>query len=216
LNLNPLRKLFKQTKPINGIFESNPVLRFGLALPFAVAGAISLRSAAMLIIAVFATVLPISLIAYLVGDKIPKHIRIAVYPVIAMFILLPIRYYIYKWNPVVADNLGMYIYLMAMSSLLISQIEHSSMRKRSLLQSMVKSLSTCIGFALVIGVMGAIREMLGYGTLWGHVLPFENISLYGVTYTFFGFILMGFIMALAKAIRRAFNGYVVGSATKEN
>lgn len=216
MNLSQLRKLFKRTKPVNGIFDANPILKYGLALPFAVAGAISLKAAFVLIIAVFVTVLPISLIAYLVGEKIPRHIRIAIYPLIAMFLLLPIRYYVYKWDAVLADTLGMYIYLIGLSSLIVSQADHSSERKRSLGQSMLKSFSTCIGFAIVISVMGSIREVLGYGTIWGKALPFENISLYGVTYTFFGFILMGFIMALAKAIRRSINGFVVSHATKEN
>ena len=202
MNLVKIRKLIKNTKAINGVFLDNPILKFGLALPFVVAGSTNITTAWVLSIGVVVTVIPISFIAYLVGDKVAKHIQYAIYPIIAMIILVPYREYVYTSSPAIADSLGIYLYLLAASSLLISQSEHSCARKRPLIFSLIKSLSTCVGFAVIILIVGAMREVLSMGTFIGKEILFFDFRLYGVSYIFFGFITLGFLMAAAKLFKR--------------
>lgn len=205
MNLSQARKIHKLTRNVNGMFLDNPIIKFGLALPFVVVAATSLEHALCLSIAITVTIIPLSVIAYMVGDKIPEFIAIALYPVIASIFLIPVRIGIKNFDPVLLDSLGMYISLIAVSTLLLSQIEHSSKRKRKLGASTLRSLYTCIGFSLVVIFIGVVREIFAKGTLGGFELVLPNLPVYGISLAFFGFIMLGFLIAFTRWLKRTFH-----------
>lgn len=213
MNLTQARKFHKLTRNVNGMFLDNPIIKFGLALPFVVVAATSLKHAVCLSIAIIVTIIPVSVIAYIVGDKIPQAIAIAVYPVIASILLIPVRIGIKNYDPVLLDSLGMYISLIAVSTLLLSQIVHSSARKRKLGASTLRSLYTCIGFAIVVIIVGIIREMFAKGTIGGFEIGI-SMPIYGMSLAFFGFILLGFLMAITRWIRRVFHYVLINLGQK--
>lgn len=213
MNLTQTRKFHKLTRNVNGMFLDNPIIKFGLALPFVVVAATNLKHAVCLSIAIIVTIIPVSVIAYLVGNKIPQAIAIAIYPVIASILLIPVRIGIKNYDPVLLDSLGMYISLIAVSTLLLSQIGHSSARKRKLGASTLRSLYTCIGFSIVVIFVGIIREIFAKGTIGGLELGI-NMPIYGISLAFFGFILLGFLMAITRWIRRVFHYVLINLGQK--
>ncbi|MEG1448440.1 MAG: Rnf-Nqr domain containing protein [Oscillospiraceae bacterium] len=214
MNLTEARKIHKLTRNVNGMFLDNPIIKFGLALPFVVVGATSLKHSFCLSIAIIITIIPISVLAYIVGDKIPSEIGIAVYPVVASVLLIPVRIGIEKYDPVLLDSLGMYISLIAVSTLLLSQIDHSSARKRKLGASTLRSLYTCVGFSIVVIFVGIIRELFAKGTIGGLSIAFVKMPVYGISLAFFGFILLGFLMAITRWIRRIFHYTIIKISQK--
>lgn len=214
MNLSRARKIHKLTRNVNGMFLDNPIIKFALALPFVVVAATSLEHAICLSIAITVTIIPISVIAYLIGDKIPQFIAIALYPVIASIFLIPVRMGIKSFDPVLLDSLGMYISLIAVSTLLLSQIEHSSKRKRKLGASTLRSLYTCIGFSIVVIFVGIIREIFSKGTIIGFELTFVNMPIYGISLAFFGFIMLGFLMAFTRWLKRTFHYITINIGQK--
>ena len=215
LRLGRVRKLHKATRNVNGLFSDNPILKFALGLPFLVVGAVSLKHAVWLSLAMLITVVPLSMVAYLLGDKIPRFVSVCIYPILASLILMGVRLVISKNDPVLLDSLGMYINLIAVSTLLLSQIDHSSARKRSFGASLLRSFYTCGGFALVILIFGFLRELFGSGSVFGVRLGFIHNPAYGITLAFFGFIMLGFVIALARAIIRLIHYSLLKSSERE-
>ena len=138
----------------------------------------------------------------------------AVYPIIASICLIPLRMSISENNPVILDSLGMYISLVAVSTLLLSQIGHATMRKRPLFQSTLRSIYTCAGFALVVLFVGGSREIMGLGSFMGTPISFIQTPIYGVSLGFFGFIFLGFMIAILRYIKRAMDRGLIMWANK--
>lgn len=215
LRLGKIRKYHKMTRNVNGLFLDNPIIKFALAMPFLVVGAVSLKHSVCLSLAMIVTVIPLSMLAYFVGDKIPDYLAICVYPILASIILIGVKFLIGFYDPVLIDSLGMYINLIAVSTLLISQINHSSVRKRSFGASTLRSLYTCCGFSLVVISFGLVREIIGSGSVWGIRLEIIKHPAYGAQLAFFGFIMLGFVMALARLITRTIHYVSLKSAERE-
>ena len=215
IRLSKIRRYHKLTRNVNGLFLDNPIIKFALALPFLVVGATSLKHAVFLSLSVVVTVVPLSMLAYLIGDKLPGYISICFYPILASIILIGVKLLIELYDPVLIDSLGMYINLIAVSTLLLSQIDHSRARKRSFGASSLRSLYTCFGFAFVIIIFGTIREIIGSGSIWGIRLEAIKTPAYGAQLAFFGFIMLGFVMAFARLITRTAHYIILIRAERE-
>ncbi len=77
--------------------------------------------------------------------------------------------------PALADTLGIYVPMLAMSGLILSHLELSS-RHQSVVQALKSALQTCAAVSMVIIVLSVIREFLAFSTLMHDVSMINNKS----------------------------------------
>lgn len=186
-----------------GIFLNNPILSMGLALPFAVVACTSLQTAVGLSIGALMALIPAALILPLVMKQIPQKLQWLDYPLCALLsavFLMPTRLITGNLSPALMDSVGVYFSLFCVSSLLFTIKDEC--KEKDLASSLLTLIRMWLGVALVLALLGSLREILGYGTIWNKPLTFMKIRFSGVMVSGCGFILLGFLAALGKKFHR--------------
>ncbi len=171
----------------------NPVLTWALGICTIVAAATTLKNG-WIISQVFAmTMIPVCLLSSAFGGRMPRYIRAAVIPLLsAVFYTVAImllRQQYGAWTTL----FRYFLPLMAVNSLVLSRGVRYAPRQ-SLTVALLDSVSCVIGFTVTACAVGAVRELVVNGILMG-----KQIHMAGVP--FFGFIVLGFLAALARAAR---------------
>ncbi len=177
-----------------GFWKENPVLRLmlglcpTLAVTTAAINGIGMGMATTFVL-IFATLLVSSL-----RKIIPDKVRIAVFIVIiASFVTiveLVMQAYFYQ----LYKSLGLFIPLIVVNCIILGRAEAFASRN-PVLASQADGLGMGLGFTLALTVLGAVRELLGNGTVFG-------LSLLGKSYLPFllmvvppgAFIALGFML----------------------
>lgn len=154
---------------IRGILPENPVLRqvLGICPTLAVTntmeGAITM-SGAVLFVLTCANVL-----VSLLRPLLKPHLRILVFTLtIATFVTIADRFlaaYMYEMS----KQLGPYIPLIIVNCIIIARCEVCG-SKQSVAAAFMDALGQSLGFALALGAIATVREVLGFGTWFGRWL----------------------------------------------
>ena len=198
LELRPseVKRYRKKHKLLSSPVWKNPVRTLGLDLPFLVVTSISLQAAAMMSIQMALIHVGTVISAIVLCRVLPKGSRPFVYPAIATLIMLGASTMLSGVFPMVAEMMGMYIYLMAVNSMTFA-CAVSVRRTDKLYPVMARALKGLAGFVVVMFVASLLREYLGQGAVWGVSVP-HILSADGLQVPFFGFILLGFLLAGAR------------------
>jgi electron transport complex protein RnfE len=137
-----------------------------------------------------------NIIISLLRNVIPKKVRIAAYiVVIASFVViveLVMQAYVYPLYKV----LGLFIPLIVVNCIILGRAEAFA-SKNTLLPSIADGLGMGFGFTLSLTFLGAVREIIGNGTLWGMEIMWESYQPFTVMVKAPGaFICLGLILAL--------------------
>lgn len=180
------------------IFFANPVLAGGLVIGELAAGAANLQSGVALAITFLFVTMPVLLFAAAVGKFLPKWSRIMVYMLISGAMLLPSYFACRSISATVLDSVGIYLPLLAVSTVPALYSMQVS-EKHDLPKAFFDGLFISLGFGLAAVFLGGIREIIGFGSLWG--VKFSENSFSAVRLPFWGFILLGFMAAGVSAVR---------------
>jgi electron transport complex protein RnfE len=141
-----------------------------------------------------------SLIVSLVRHWIPRQVRIAAHIVIIATMVTIVDLVLKARFPALSNSLGPYIPLIVVNCLILSRQEMVASRSQPI-RAVVNGLGAGSGFLGVLFILGAIREIIGSGTLLGIQMmppvfqPWIIMVLPGG-----GFLVLGILMGLAKAI----------------
>jgi len=191
-----------------GVFRHNPILGMGLALPFAVVATTSLQSAAALSITTLLTLIPVCLLMPFIMKLIPQQFQWVDYPLcafLAALCVMPTRLITTAISSTLMDSVGVYFSLLCVSSLLFAARDMTR-EENDLAKVLLNVLRLWLGTAIVLLLLGSIREVLGYGTIWGKPLTWMKVRFDAVMVSGMGFILLGFLSALGKKIHRSILG----------
>ena len=184
---------------LKGIFLYNPVLVQALGFCLVIAVGTSLQHALVISLLTLLVMVPVGILANLLYKYFPAPLRAAAYVVTATLILLPAIMLMNTFMRETVVRIGIFLPLIAVNSMIIVRMEKMNI-KRPLMHSIVDSVATCIGFAIVICISSSIREILGNGTLMGISLPID-FQVPAIMFPFFGFILLGLLAATLQFVR---------------
>ncbi len=185
-----------------GILKENPVLILVIGLCPALAVSSSANDGLGMGIASLFVLVMSSLVVSALRKVIPSAIRIPIFIIIISTFVTIIDYVMHAFQPELYANLGVFVPLIVVNCLVLGRAEAFA-SKNSVWLSVVDALGMGVGFALALTVLGAIREMLGNGTL----------TLFNIEMLNFGpsfkpalimimppgaFLTLGFLMALQK------------------
>lgn len=181
----------------SGIIK-NPVLFEAVGLCPVVAIATSLKLAVFLSLVTAVELILCEVIASLLLKNIRRYWRVALYVILGIIIILPITYFTSRFIPSVSVNLGVFLPLMAVNSIVALHCERVAV-KRSVKDSFTDAAASSLGYGAVTVIVGFFRELLGNGTIGGIELNLP-LKFSALLLPFGGLIIMGFSAAVLKAV----------------
>lgn len=180
------------------IFFNNPVLIQGMGLATLIVPAVTLKNAAILSIMVCLILTPTRIIASVLARKTKFSLKAIIYTITASVIYAGAAYILsWMFDRQAISAVGVYIPLLVVEPLIIKK--HNSMVQETVLSSFKKGIQITIGYSLIIFFVAFIRELMGFGTI-GHIKVFSEAWLPFLTTPAGGFLLLGIIAAIWKAI----------------
>jgi len=178
------------------VIVKNPVLVSTIGLCPVVAICTSLKSAVVLSIITYFTMIFSQIISASVLKHCPQWARVALYALSGMAIVAPSMLLLENVLPENMIALGIYLPLLAVNPLITRQCERVAV-KSTVKQAFVNAVSCSTGYAAVLIITGFVRELLGSGTLWDYrVFSFPTAT--ALTNPFGGFIVIGFMAAILR------------------
>lgn len=192
--------LRKNLAVFNGIFFKNPILVTGLVIAPAAVAAYSLKTALALAIVELIVTVPTVTAASVIRryiKNIPQFLLPVTYVLIASAMLIP-AFFLIRWifTPSIINALGIYGPLLAFNSIIFSRAKKYPLRNHPG-KAALDAFSFSIGFGLSICIVGAVREILGAGTIWD-IMVNPNIKFFGFLMPFGGCITVAFLAAFAR------------------
>lgn len=176
----------------------NPVLFEAVGLSPVLAMTTSLKSAIMLITASCVELIFIELFACLALKKVKRWLRMPIYALLGVLLNLPVFAFFNYIAPNESLYVGIFLPLIAVNSLIALHCERYAV-KHSLKSTFIDAVFASVGYALVILLVSVVREIIGNGTIYSVDLHFP-VKLSGMLLPFGGFLVLGFLAAIIKAI----------------
>jgi electron transport complex protein RnfE len=189
-----MRETTSQQDFIRGIWKENPVLvqLLGLCPALAVTNTV-VNSLAMAGATAF-VLLGSSLLVSTLKILIPHEVRISTYILIIATFVTIVDMVMAALIPEVHAELGAFIALIVVNCMILGRQEAFA-SKRPVGRALLDALGTSAGFTIALVMMGAFREVLGYGSLLGVPLFGENYEPWVIMISPpGGFFTLGFIL----------------------
>ncbi|MDO9547660.1 MAG: electron transport complex subunit E [Candidatus Marinimicrobia bacterium] len=156
---------------IKGLWDENPVLRMLLGLCPALAVTNSAINGFSMGLAVVFTLVLSSTIISLARNIIPKEVRIPTFIiVIATFVTIADKM-LAAYVPDISKALGPFVPLIVVNCIILGRQEAFA-SKNPVGRSIIDALGMSVGFTITLTILGAIRELLGVGTIFAvQIMP---------------------------------------------
>ncbi|MGN0889918.1 MAG: electron transport complex subunit RsxE [Kiritimatiellia bacterium] len=183
----------------SGIFKNNPIFRLVLGLCPTLAVTTSLENAlGMGLAASFVLICSNGLVSAL-RRVIPDAVHIPCYIVIIATFVTTVNLLMQAFLPGLSEKLGIFIPLIVVNCIILGRAEAFAC-KNGVVDSLADGLGTGIGFTLALSLIGAVREIIGAGTLtvWGSI-ALTDLHSNGIVLAILpagGFITVGLLLAL--------------------
>lgn len=154
-----------------GIISDNPVLIqvIGICSALAVTN-LAMNSLIMGLALTFTTALS-SFFISLLKDVIPKHIRMVVQVFIISFFVIIVDLFLKAAYPEMSKTLGPYVGLIITNCIIMGRAEAFAISNPPL-ESMMDGFAVGIGYTLVLLAVSIVRELLGFGSIFGiNIMP---------------------------------------------
>lgn len=196
-----------------GLWKNNPGLVQALGLCPLLAVSATVTNALGLGIATLLVLVASNVTVSLIRAWVPKEIRIPIFVMIIASFVTSVQLLMNAYTYELYQSLGIFIPLIVTNCIIIGRAEAFASRN-AVVPAAVDGLFMGLGFTSVLVVLGAIREVLGQGTLfdgmnlllgdWASVLRIEvfhaDTSFLLAILAPGAFIGMGFLMAIKHAI----------------
>lgn len=181
-----------------GILRENPVLMQCIGLFPAIALATSLKAAAIVAVASAVLLIVMEFLTALLLKKLPFWLRIGIYALLSFGLLAGGLVVCERFLPDFLGTLGGYLPLLAVNAIIVFRCETCAARQ-TLRVSLLDALGASLGYAIVLVLLGFVRELLGSGAILGHTIS-SLPEIPGMLMPFGGFLLLGFMAAAVKGV----------------
>ena len=148
-----------------GLWTSNPALVQLLGLCPLLAVSTTVVNGFGLGLATLVTLVASNVTVSLMRNLVPREVRIPVYVLVIACAVTMIDLGLQAYLPGLNDSLGIFIPLIVTNCVIIARAEAFA-SKNGVGRSFVDAVAMGVGFTFVLVVLGSLRELLGYGTLF--------------------------------------------------
>lgn len=157
-----------------GVVTENPIFRIVLGMCPTLATTTNATNAVGMGISVIAVLTCSNAVISLLRNVIPNKVRIPAFIVVIATFVTVVDLLIAAFAPPLYEALGIFIPLIVVNCIILGRAEAFA-AKNPVLPSIVDGVVMGVGFTAALVLIGALREFLGAGTLFGHAIaPFGN------------------------------------------
>ena len=195
-----MNKKSKLSILLNGIIKENPVLVLVLGTCPTMAVTSSAINGLGMGIAATAVLIFSNILISALKKVIPDKVRIPCYIVVIAGLVTIVQYLVKAYASDLDKSLGVFLPLIVVNCIILGRAEMFA-SKNSVVDSALDGMGMGLGFTLALFMMGAIREVLGSGTLLGMSLySFDPISIFKLAPG--GFFVFGCLIALVNKLTK--------------
>lgn len=196
LTMNKLKILF------NGILKENPtfVLVLGMCPTLGVTTS-AFNGFGMGVATTFVLLMSNALIS-LLKNFIPDKVRIPAFIVVIATFVSIVDLLIQGFVPALGESLGLFIPLIVVNCIVLGRAEAFA-SKNTLFDSILDGIGMGLGFTLSLTVIGAIREILGSGSIFGYTFLPASANILVFVLAPGAFFVLGFVMAFIRHLQKS-------------
>jgi len=138
----------------------------------------------------------------LIKQLTPDMVRIPVFVVVIASFVTILQMCLKAYAPGVDKSLGIYIPLIVVNCIILGRAEAFAC-KNGPLASMVDGIGMGLGFTLALTLLGAVRELLGAGSLFNIPVIPETFNMLLFILPPGAFITLGFLIAVINKLKKS-------------
>ena len=185
----------------NGIIPSNPVFVLLLGMCATLGTTSSALNGLMMGITTALVLVCSNAAISSLKSLIPDKVRIPAYIVIIATFVTMLQLAVNAWAPSLNESLGIFIPLIVVNCILLGRAEAYA-GKHGVLDSACDGLGCGSGFCLALVILGAVREILGTGKVFGAEIFPESYGMLLFVLAPGAFIALGYLIAIMNKIRK--------------
>ena len=191
----PVLKL--STALFKGSFVHNPVLTQIIGICPIVGAATGVSDALALSLMLTVILVVTETLTSFLLKKVPRWLRMCIYAFTGTVLTLLCDSFIFRLTPNSGAGLGVYFYLLCINALAVIRCEKFAC-KTGVYNSALDGIAAGIGFGAVALVVGAVRELINYGTVFAPADAVPRLTQSSMP--FVALIILGFLAAAHKHI----------------
>ena len=185
----------------NGIIPGNPIFVLLLGMCATLGTTSSAYNGLMMGIATAVVLLCSNIVISLIKNLVPDKVRIPAFIVIIASFVTVLQLVVNAWLPSLNASLGIFIPLIVVNCLLLGRAEAFASRN-GIFASFLDGLGSGIGFIFALVLLGAAREILGTGKIFGAEIYPEDYGMLVFVLAPGAFIALGYLIAIVNRIRK--------------
>jgi electron transport complex protein RnfE len=183
-----------------GFIKENPILVLVLGTcPTLATTSSSLNGLGMGIATTF-VLIGSNAVVSLLANVIPDKVRIPAFVVIIASFVTIVDLLMQAYVPTLYEKLGIFIPLIVVNCIVLGRAEAYA-SKNGVWSSFIDGFGMGLGFTCALGVLGAFREIVGSGSIFGHkFIPGDGILVFILAPG--AFIALGYLIALVNKFKK--------------
>lgn len=187
---------------MNGIIKENPtfVLLLGMCPTLGTTSS-ALNGMSMGLATTFVLICS-NVVISLIKNLIPDTVRIPSFIVVIASFVTALQMVMQAFAPDIYASLGLFIPLIVVNCIILGRAEAFA-SKNGVVPSFFDGLGMGIGFTLALTILGALRELLGTGKIFGAEIWPEDYGMLMFVLAPGAFIVLGYLIALVNRFKKA-------------
>ena len=170
-------KLTQKENFLKGIIKDNPVFVMLLGMCPTLGVTSSAFNGLGMGVATLFVLLMSNIVVSLVKSQIPSKVRIPAFIIIIASFVTIVEMVLEAYIPFLFEQLGIFIPLIVVNCLILGRAEAFA-SKNGLMPSIVDALGMGIGFTIALTILGAVREILGSGSIFDFSFVSEDANTF--------------------------------------
>lgn len=184
---------------LNGILRENPVFALVLGMCPTLATTTSAINGMSMGLATTFVLICSNVVISLLKNLIPDKVRIPAFIVVIATFVTMVQLLMQAYLPAIYEVLGLFIPLIVVNCIVLGRAEAFA-AKNTVGLSALDGLGMGLGFSLALTLIGAVRELLGTGCIFGMNLYSETYGMLIFVLAPGAFIVLGYLMALVQKL----------------
>lgn len=184
-----------------GFIKENPILVLVLGTCPTLATTSSAMNGVGMGVATTFVLIGSNVVISLLANVIPDKVRIPAFVVIIASFVTIVDLLMQAYVPGLYEKLGIFIPLIVVNCIVLGRAEAYA-SKNSVWSSFIDGSGMGLGFTVALGVLGAIREIAGSGSILGYkFIPGDGILVFILAPG--AFIALGYLIAIVNKIKKS-------------
>ena len=186
---------------LNGILRENPVFALVLGMCPTLATTTSAINGMSMGLATTFVLVCSNVVISLLKNLIPDKVRIPAFIVVIATFVTMVQLLMQAYLPSIYDTLGLFIPLIVVNCVVLGRAEAFA-AKNPVGLSALDGLGMGLGFSLALTLIGAVRELLGSGCVFGLNIYSETYGMLVFVLAPGAFIVLSYLMALIQKLMK--------------